>query len=260
MERMRKIKGGIALLLAAVAGLVSCMGESEEKTNYQRYGVAALEPAPSLYTTDGKGEQVVTSSALDTVADLREGDCFRLQFRANLSDSASDRTVEVEMLSMEPVAAWTLEGTEAGLPDTTFINVAEDSTLIKTVQFFTPTMGKTQLIRDRLFVQLTFTDRREIQREKYVFQYNPDTIAELSGRRIYDLYLRAERREASDSIQGKWIQTEALVLDHFIQQAGQAEKQVGNDSLHIRLNYPTGFSLDSTLVRWTSASVYSIVL
>jgi len=236
------------------------MGESEEKTNYTRYGVATLQPAPAMYTTDGKLEYIVTSSIMDTLPDLQEGDCFLLRFKANLSNYVGGETHDVDISSIEPIASWTLDKTEARLPDTTFVNVSEDSTLIKTVQFFTPTINKSQLIRERLFVQFSLTNYREIQKEKFIFQYNPDTIAELSGRRIYDLYLRAEREDANDSIVGSRTQIEALVLDQFIQEAGEAEKQVGNDSLHIRLNYPTGFSLDSTLVRWTSASVYSIVL
>lgn len=256
---MKKDRIGILFLLIAI-GLVSCMGESEEKTNYQRYGVAALQPAPSLYTTDGEMDYIITSSAMDTLADLKDGDCFRLQFRANLVNYAQGEIADADIHSIEPIAAWMLEGTEAKLPDTTFVNVAEDTTLIKTVQFFSPTIAKSQLIRNRLFLQLTLNDRRETQQENYIFQYNPEVVAELNGRRIYDLYLRAERREANDSLIGKWVQTEALVLDQFIRDAGGAEKQIGNDSLHIRLNYPTGFSLDSTLVRWASANVYSIVL
>ncbi|MDF9829057.1 hypothetical protein [Parabacteroides sp. PF5-6] len=256
---MKKDSIGVLFLLIAI-GWVSCMGESEEKTNYQRYGVAALQPAPALYTTDGEMEHIITSSAMDTLADLKDGDCFLLQFRANLFNYAEGEAVDADIHSIEPIAAWTLEGTEAQLPDTTFVNVAEDTALIRTVQFFSPAIAKSQLIRNRLFLQLTLNDRRETQQENYIFQYNPAVVAEQNGRRIYDLYLRAERREANDSLIGKWIQTEALVLDQLIREAGEAEKQIGNDSLHIRLNYPTGFSLDSTLVRWASANVYSIVL
>jgi hypothetical protein len=161
---------------------------------------------------------------------------------------------------MEHVGSWALDEVKTGLPDTTFLNAAEGTTLAKAVQFFTPTINKAQLVRGHLFVQLSFPDRREIQSEKYVFQYNPDTVATVGERRVYDLYLRAERLNANDSVTGKWTQTEALVLDQFIREAGEKEKQTGNDSLHIRLNYPSAFSADSTLVQWASANVYSILL
>jgi hypothetical protein len=259
MKHMIKYKGGILFLLVAL-GLHSCMGESEEKINYQRYGVATLQPSPSLYTTDGIQEYAVTSPALDTLPDLNEGDCFFLRFKANLAGAPSNNIYNVEMQSMEHVGSRALEETERKLPDTAFINAAEGATLAKSVQFFTPTINKAQLVRGHLFVQLSFPDRREIQSEKYVFQYNPDTVATVGERRVYDLYLRAERLNANDSVIGKWTQTEALVLDQFIRKAGEKEKQSGNDSLHIRLNYPSAFNADSTLVRWAFANVYSIVL
>lgn len=259
MKRLKKYSYRVLGILIAL-GMVACMGESEEKVSYQRYGVATIQPSPSLFTTDGKQTFQITSAALDTLPELKEGDCFLLKFRAELPEYAEKEIYPVDILSMEPIGRWTLEKTDDKLPDTTFVDVSADSSLVHTVQFFTPTINKSQLIHDHLFVQLTLTDRRLTQTEKFVLQYNPEQVTEKNGQRIYDLFLRGERHEASDSLLGKWIQTEALVLDQFIQEAGQAEKQIGNDSLHLRLNYPTSFSLDSTLVRWTAANIYSIVL
>lgn len=246
---MRKYISGILFLLIGL-GLASCMGESGEKTTHQRFGVAMLQPVPSLYTTDGVSGHIITSPGLDSIQNLKDGDCFLVDFRANLSSQAKE-AYDVEIRKISPVPLLTLKSTDKELPD---------SIATKDEQFFTPSIRKSQLIRGRLFLQVELKERHEIQTERFEFKYNPDSLAEVNGRRIYDLYLRAFKEGVRDSIYGKWVQTEALLLEEFIKDAGDTERQAGNDSLHIRLNYPNMFNLDSTLIRWTTAELYSILL
>lgn len=240
----------IPLLLLAVM-ITSCMGESEEKITYQRYGVVMSQPYFCFYTTDGEEATLVSSPEVENIEGIAAGDCYELVFRANFAGRADDQIYTVEMLSAEPVAEWELETMEDFLPD----SIATDRE-----QFFTPNLRKAQLIRGRLFLPLELKERRLEQRDYFRFEYNPDSIAIEGERRVYSLYLRALQEEASDSVIGKWIQTDALILDSFIEQAGATEKEAGRDSLHFRLNYPNRFSVDSLLIRYTAADVYSIKL
>jgi len=242
---------GILFFILGI-GLISCIEGTGDKITYRRYGVAMLQPQFCFYTTDGEeGNLVTPSSLIENEENIKEGDCFDLSFRANFSGLADNQVYDVEMLDMVPVDALELEATNSLLPDT----LATDRE-----QFFTFTLPRAQLIKGRLFLQLELKERREEQREDFIFQYNPDSITVVDGRRVYNLYLRALREEASDSLYGKWIQTEALVLDQFIKDAGAVEQAEGLDSLHIRLNYPNRFSTDSIYIRWTAAGLYSIKL
>ncbi len=230
------------------------MGESGEKTSYFRNGVIVTQPEVRLYTTDGESDYIITSPDIESLPDLKDGDCFQVEFKANFTDTPDKNVYSVEVNRLYPVPALNIESTKDVLPDT----IPSANEQLMTINF-----RKGQFIKDRFFVPIELLDYRQDQSELFSFKYNPDTLTvdTITKHRIYELYVRSIREGGVDSIKiREHIQMQALVLDNFLEEVIEREKEAQEDSVFFRFKYPNKFNVDSTLLRWTQTDIYSIKL
>lgn len=243
-----------SLCLLMVLLLASCMGESGDKTTYFRNGVAVSQPL-SIYTTDGETEYPVTFNELETMPDIKDGDCFQLEFTTNFMDTPSGSVFKVDLKQFLPVTTWSLERKTEFLPDS--IPTPDE-------QLITLSFRKSQLIKDRYFVPIELREHMGDQKDFFTFIYNPDSVSFDSvgprQRNIYELYIRSSKEMGADTIGTRTTQIHAFVLDDFMKVATGKEVEKGEDSLHFRFNYPNNYNVDTTRLRWSKTDLYSIKL
>lgn len=246
---MKKCKWILYILMLVF--VVACNQGTEDGIKYFRNAVVQTQPVLSLYTTDGdSGRHVITFPELDGMADLNEGDCFQVEFRADFTGRPQSDAYDVIMYNLYPIPLWPLEVTTE-LPDT-----IPD---LLTDQFINPNIRMVQLLKKKLFVPVEIRERLDQQEESYRLGYNPEDTLEIAahGRRVYTIYLQAKRIGGTqDTITTSQIKMHALQLDHFIDEIAAEE----TDTIHFRLSYPNRYSADSTRVMWNRSDIYSILL
>lgn len=243
------MKKNLLLFLWLIALLfTSCISGTEDKVTYFRNGVALLEPIPCIYTGDSL---IITAAELDTVENLQNDDCFQVEFRTAMDETIQKNIYSAEILRLDPVEQWPLH---SELTDTTI--------LLEKEQMIVPAIRKTQILKKKLFLQTELSNYRAQQTDNYDLSYNSKEVIEENedGRKIYDLFLRSTKEAEGDTIQKKWIQTNAFRIDSLIDNAIASGLDIQRDSLHIRLNYGQRYNADTTKFIWTSSSLYSVPL
>lgn len=233
------------ILLAVLFGsLFSCMGESEEKTLYQRLGIVQANPVQAIETIDG---YLISSPAF---TGMQAGECYRIDFKASLPEIPSGNVMDVAVERIDTIPVWPFADT---FTDTTTILPGE--LRLKSVKI----NKKNNYLDGRLFVYTVRDSFFVDEQTKYDLSYNWDEVKERDeqGKYVYALFLRFTQSGGKDTIRvTNTNYTNAFVFDDFLQKAAEKELAAGKDTLFMRMNYAKGFNADSSAWTWSSADFY----
>ncbi len=233
----------VYILFVCLAGLAfSCMGESEQQTIYQRLGVVQAQPAATVHTID---RYRITSPAFEG---LSAGNCYRLDFKAILSDNPQGEIYNVDVLRMDTIPVWSFAD---AFTDTTVI--LDGEMRLKSIKV----NKQNNYLDGRLFVYTTRDSFYLDEIERYELSYNWDEVKDrdANGNYIYDLFLRFTQSEGTDTIRAAGtLYANAFILDDFLRRASEKEQAAGKDSVIMRMNYVKGYNRDSTAWTWTASS------
>jgi len=238
------------------------MGESKERQTYFRNGVAVLEPKQALYTTDGKDSvAIVTSPFFEDLAGVKEGDCFQVEFKADLAEKPTNKVFDAEIFRLDTVFTW---GIDPIVRDTTDSIIGE--------QLITPAFSRSQFLKGRLFIQ---TDHNALRKQEDLFDLSFDgekpVVDTIDVNRIYEICLRSIRKgQEVDTVPTRWKKTNAFVLDDFMKKAKVWEEEKGKDSLFLRFKYLQRIEVynilegnvprDSVALKWNRSDPFGFAL
>ena len=225
------------------------MGDGSGMVNYHRVGVIRESPMRCIYTTDDQGRIYVVSSAeFENRTDVKDGDCCVVDFETNFSETLADGVYDADNYKYDSVAVWPLK---ENLTDTTI--VLENERLV-TLDF-----GKSLYLEGRFFLQSRHTNHQTDQKDIFDLSYDPAlrTEQDKEGRTIYNFYLRVTQ-EGGTGDSSRWVNTTAFAIDDFLEWAKEVESGKGEDAIHFKINYPSGFNADTTACVWDDTEVFTL--
>lgn len=246
-------KGAIGCLL--LAGLASCMGEGGNPVRYSsRMAVVQEVPWKSLYVTEELVPEgyLISSPDFETREDLKAGDCCLVEYKIDFSDQSKDGVYQAQITRCDPIDVWPVV---RGLTDTASILVNE--------QFSTLAFPKSLYLKGRYFLEVQLKEHQDTRRDFIELSYDPAEVPApaADGRRPYHLFLRAWRESAPDTVRAySRVVPSAFVLEDFVAEKAETEKQAGNTDLHFVISYPERFNTDTTGLIWAVTDTFSIRL
>lgn len=243
MKCRRKRQAGYTVLGLLAIWLTSCMGDGANEITYNRLGVVQTQPWKCIFTSDG---YMISSSDFDSRQDVKEGDCCLVDYRTNFSEELGNGVYQAKILKYDSIIGWPLFPT---LIDTALVLDGEQTITIQA--------GRTTYIQGHLFLFTQHNAHLTNQKDNFNLSYDPKQVVEAdeNGKRIYELFLRVTKEGGEEPGQSSLVLPNAFSIQKFIEEAGAAEKEVGQSELLFKVNYTQRFNEDTTACIWAADTV-----
>lgn len=245
---MKKLKF-LGVVAMATVLLTSCLDGGNNEQQYESYAVVKMSTKSfKMLAYENSSPLPIYHSQLEG---LNEGQCIRAFQKINFDDPINSAGNDYYTASEFQYVKITTGNVLPVLEDTTAVKEKEipvlDAALI-------PQLGT--YIEGMLFVATSHPNSETDQQTEVVLSYNRGSeVEEVNGKRVYNLFLRAQKLTDGKNSTGNITAETAFPMSSFFSYASSIEKGKSQEYVHFRFNYIKEIDKDTKKAVWASTQV-----
>lgn len=261
---MKKMNVFGTIFIMAVLMLASCLEEGTDSETRSDIGVIGYSKTSKKVMYLSENECIyseVKDSEEEAFSDYEEGDCCYATFAYDGNDPANSSSMlstngyyTVKVLENKNIDQYNML---SGLTDTSKLLLNE--TAITNALY----EKGGRYVKGRLFIkqQINSLDK---QQTSWNLSYDPDfdnIENETDGHRIYDVFLRATiESKGTTGTSTAIYPINAYNISDYYKKVANIEKELGNDTIHIRFNYVSAIDTTKNSMTWKQSDGLSLLV
>ncbi|MBQ4161411.1 MAG: hypothetical protein IJD84_00725 [Parabacteroides sp.] len=251
---MKKLKiVGMAVLTAGLISLTSCLGDGSNTQTGVSLGYSTINLDALAYAVEDDFGTVVVADAFEK--QLKGNEYVMYSYEVDWAKQSSEKYIYVNVTGLEKLPE---VSSKMSITDTT--SVLPNELPIEVIELAMYNYMYILTANRHAFLTAYHKNVPSDIETDYDLSYDIDANpVEISGVRVYDLYLRAVK-----ITDGKKVATDTPImcaydLKEFLRRKREVEKSAGKTNVNVRFNYVSSIT-DSGSMTWKKSDVHSFVI